>query len=501
MHPIGKAVAALVLCIVSVYLVMPNFVDSDLLLSKKKANLGLDLEGGVYLLLEVDFKEHVKERLYGLSDTLRDFLLKENIPYRRLYVKDGTVVLSLHSAGDYARARRFDANVTVSGTYDHALISFKDGYMKALLQGVMTDSIQNVQRRLDKSGTKEIIIKSHGENKISLQVPGVYSTDSIKSLIGKTAKLTFHLLEEGKGLSEIDPIATHLLSDAAGNVYPVLKKVEISGDSLIDASTGLNTLGKPVVYFKFDSAATKKLAEITKKHTGKQLAAVLDSVVLTAPTIREPILGGNGEISGRFGMDEAKELAVLLKSGALPAPLNVIEEKVIGPSLGAGSIAMGKVAMFASVISVSVFVVVLYGVLGVFAVVGLIFNIVFVLLAMTLIGATLTLPGIAGMTLTVGMSIDANVLIFERIREEIRAGRKLRLAADRGFRNAMSTIFDSNITTLIVAAIMFIMGSVSVSGFAVTLGVGILCSMLSAVVLTKVLIDVWIHTVKSLKIA
>ncbi|ASI48071.1 MAG: protein translocase subunit SecD [Anaplasma ovis] len=499
MHPIGKAVAAFILCMVSVYFVMPNFVDSDLLISKRKANLGLDLQGGVYLLLEVDFHEYLRGRLYGLSDTLRAFLLKEKISYKRLYVKDGSLALSLHNTGDYARVKRFDANVTISGTYDHILISFKDGYTKALLHGVVTDSIRNVQRRLDTSGTKEIIIKSHGEDKISLQVPGIYNTDSIKSLIGKTAKLTFHLLEEVKSLSDIDPVVASLLSDVTGNVYPVLKKVEISGDSLIDASAGLNNLGRPVVYFKFDSVATKKLAEITKNHTGKQFAAVLDNVVLTAPTIREPILGGNGEISGRFSMSEAKELAVLLKSGALPAPLSVIEEKVIGPSLGAGSIAMGKVAMLASIVGVSAFVITSYGVLGVFAVIGLIFNIVFVLLTMTFIGATLTLPGIAGMTLTVGMSIDANVLIFERIREELRAGRRLRLAVDKGFRNAMSTIFDSNITTLIVAAIMFIMGSVSVSGFAVTLGVGVLCSMLSAVALTKALIDVWVHTVKSLQ--
>ncbi|AXW85364.1 protein translocase subunit SecD [Anaplasma marginale] len=500
MHPIGKAVAAFILCVVSVYLVMPNFVDSNLLISKKKANLGLDLQGGVYLLLEVDFHEYLKGRLYGLSDTLQAFLLKEKISYKRLYVKDDSLVLSLSDEKDYARVKRFDANVTVSGAYDRAAISFTSGYTKSLLRGVVSDSIQNVQRRLDTSGTKEIIIKSYGEDKVSLQVPGIYNPDSIKSLIGKTAKLTFHLLEEVKSLSDIDPVVTGLLGDTAGNVYPVLKKVEISGDSLIDASAGLNSLGRPVVYFKFDSVATKKLAEITKNHAGKQFAAVLDNVVLTAPTIREPILGGNGEISGRFSMSEAKELAVLLKSGALPAPLRIIEEKVIGPSLGAGSIAMGKVAMLASVVGVSAFVIASYGILGVFAVVGLIFNIVFVLLTMTFIGATLTLPGIAGMTLTVGMSIDANVLIFERIREEIRTGRKLRLAVDKGFRNAMSTIFDSNITTLIVAAIMFIMGSVSVSGFAVTLGVGILCSMLSAVALTKVLIDVWVHTTKGLQV-
>ncbi|MGN7678613.1 MAG: protein translocase subunit SecD [Anaplasma sp.] len=501
MQLLSRLVAALILCTIAVYLVMPNFVDSHFLKSKKKANLGLDLQGGVYLLLEVDFETHLKERLYNISDELQDFLDRENIPHSRSYVRGDGIVLSLVNQSDSTRLRPFVRNnMTLSNFPSGLLISFKESYSKALLREIVSDSISNIQRRLDKSGTKEITIKSQGENKISLQVPGVHNTSSIKSLIGKTAKLTFHLLEDVKSLADIDPVVTHLLGDAAGNMYPVLKKVEISGDSLVDASAGLNNLGKAVVHFKFDSTATKKFADITRKNAGKPFAAVLDNVVLTAPTIREPILGGSGEISGRFSLEEAKELAILLKSGALPAPLRVIEERVIGPSLGADSIARGRIAVIASVLAVSAFIIAFYGVLGIFAVVGLIFNIVFVLLVMTLIGATLTLSGIAGMTLTVGMSIDANILIFERIREEIRAGRRVRLAVDRGFKNAMATIFDSNITTLIVAAIMFIVGSASVSGFAVTLGVGIVCSMLSAVVLTKVLIDVWVYAAKSPRI-
>ena len=468
-------------------------MDSKYLLSKQKANLGLDLHGGTHLLLEVDFNEPLRERLYRLSDELQDFLLREKIAHNKLYVKENAVVVHLSEAVDLSRLKSFNENVVFRGSLPHMQATFSENYKKAMLKTIMADSINNILRRLDKSGTKEITIKSQGENKISLQVPGVHNVDSIKSLIGKTAKLTFHLLENVSSLASINQTTTTLLHDSAGNMYPILKRVEISGDSLIDASAGLNSIGKPVVHFKFDSAATKKFAEITRTHAGKHFAAVLDNVVLTAPVIREPILGGNGEISGSFNFDEAKELAILLKSGALPAPLQIIEERVIGPSLGERSISKGKIATISSVLAVSTFVIMTYGMLGCFAVIGLVFNIVFILLAMTLLGATLTLPGIAGITLTVGMSIDANVLIFERIREEFRKTGKLRLAVDRGFKNAMATIFDSNMTTLIVAVIMLASQSTYVSGFSVTLGVGILCSMLSAVVLTKVLIDIGVQ--------
>ncbi|MDB1135454.1 protein translocase subunit SecD [Candidatus Anaplasma sp. TIGMIC] len=493
MQLVGKSLATFLLCALSVYFVLPNFIESEFFLSKKKANLGLDLQGGTYLLLEVGVQEHLKERLYSLGDELQSYLQKTKVPFKKLYVKDKSVVVHLQNREDLSQLKAFSKNIEVSGAFPHFLVSFNEAYAKAVAKTVVSDSIENILRRLDKSGTKEITIKSQGENNISVQVPGVHNVDNIKSLIGRTAKLTFHLLEEVKSLADINQVSTDLLHDQAGNVYPVLKRVEISGDSLIDASAGMNSLGKAVVHFKFDSAATKRFAEITKQYAGKPFAAVLDNVVLTAPVIREPILGGTGEISGRFDLNEAKELAILLKSGALPAPLSVVEERVIGPSLGQKSIEKGRLATISSVVVVSIFVFMSYGVLGLFAVIGLVFNIVFILLVLTLLEATLTLPGIAGITLTVGMSIDANVLIFERIREELRASGKIRLAVEKGFKNAMSTIFDSNMTTLLVAIIMLASGSVTVRGFAVTLGVGILCSMLSAVALTKVLIDAGVH--------
>ena len=488
-----KPIIVSLLCILAIYLVLPNFIDSKFLLSKQKVNLGLDLQGGVYLLLEADFKEYLKERMYALYDELNEFLLSKKIEYSRFDVEQDKLVLTLKDTKNFDKIKLFDnKNVRISEREDCVVISFYDSYKSELLRNVISDAISNIRRRLDKSGTKEIIINSHGKDRISLQVPGVHDTSQIKTLLGKTAKLTFHLLEDVKQLSSINSLTTVLLKDNRGNTYPILKKVEISGDSLIDVSSGINSLGNVIVHFKLNNEAAKKFAKITKENFNKPFAIVLDGVVLTAPIIREPILTGSGEISGNFTVETAKELSILLKSGALPVPLKVIEEKTIGSSLGAEYIKQGRLAMIISVIAVSVFIMFSYRMFGVLAVVGLVFNIIFIVAVLTLLQATLTLPGLAGITLTVGMSVDANVLIFERIREELNSTKKLKWAVESGFKNAMSTIFDSNITTLIVAAVMFVIGSGPISGFAITLSIGILCSMFSAITLTKMLIDLYI---------
>ncbi|WP_044262231.1 protein translocase subunit SecD [Ehrlichia canis] len=488
-----KPIIVSLLCILAIYLILPNFIDSKFLLSKQKVNLGLDLQGGVYLLLEADFKEYLKERMYALYDELNEFLLSKKIEYSRFDVEQDKLVLTLKDGKSFDKVKLFgNKNVRISEREGCVEISFYDSYKSELLRNVISDAISNIRRRLDKSGTKEIIINSHGKDRISLQVPGVHDTSQIKTLLGKTAKLTFHLLEDVKQLSSINSLTTVLLKDNRGNTYPILKKVEISGDSLIDVSSGINSLGNVIVHFKLNNEAAKKFAKITKENFNKPFAIVLDGVVLTAPIIREPILTGSGEISGNFTVETAKELSILLKSGALPVPLKVIEEKTIGSSLGAEYIKQGRLAMIISVIAVSVFIIFSYRMFGVLAVVGLVFNIIFIVAVLTLLQATLTLPGLAGITLTVGMSVDANVLIFERIREELNSTKKLRWAVESGFKNAMSTIFDSNITTLIVAAVMFVIGSGPISGFAITLSIGILCSMFSAITLTKMLIDLYI---------
>ena len=484
-----KPIVITLLCAVAIYLVLPNFIDNKFLISNKKISLGLDLQGGVYLLLEVDFKEYLKERMYGLYDEINEFLLSKKINYNSFNVDEDKLILVLNDSRDFDQIESFDnKNVKISRQDIRVIISFYASYKEDLLKNVMADSISNIRSRLDKSGTKEITINSHGKDRISLQIPGIHDTSQIKMLLGKTAKLTFHLLENVTQFSSINPLTTVLLKDARGNTYPILRKVEISGDSLIEVSYMINSLGNVVVNFKLNNTAAKKFAKITKENFNKPFAIVLDGVVLTAPIIRDPILTGSGEISGNFTIESAKELSVLLKSGALPAPLKVIEEKTIGSSLGAEYIKQGRLAMIVSIVAVSAFIIFSYGVLGVLAVIGLLFNIVFIIAALTLLQATLTLPGIAGITLTVGMSVDANVLIFERIREELTSKKKLRWAVESGFKNAMSTIFDSNITTLIVAAIMFVIGSGPVSGFAITLSIGILCSMFSAITLTKMLV-------------
>ncbi|WDM85446.1 protein translocase subunit SecD [Ehrlichia sp. JZT12] len=488
-----KPIIVTLLCTIAIYLVLPNFIDNKFLLSKQKVNLGLDLRGGVYLLLEADFKEYLKERMYSLYDEMYEFLLNKKIEYSQLDVEQDKLILILKNSQDFDQVRLFDnKNLRISQQGARLTISFYDSYKTELLRNVIADSISNIRRRLDKSGTKEIIINSHGKDRISLQIPGIHDTSQIKTLLGKTAKLTFHLLENVSQLSSINSLTTVLLKDSRGNTYPVLKRVEISGDSLVDVSSGINSLGNVIVHFKLNNTAAKKFAKITKENFNKPFAIVLDGVVLTAPIIREPILTGSGEISGNFTVETAKELSILLKSGALPVPLKIIEEKTIGSSLGAEYIKQGRLAMIISVIAVSVFIILSYRVFGILAVIGLIFNVIFIIAALTLLQATLTLPGLAGITLTVGMSVDANVLIFERIREEFNLTKKLKWAVESGFKNAMSTIFDSNVTTLIVAAIMFVIGSGPVSGFAVTLSIGILCSMFSAITLTKMLIDLYI---------
>ncbi|WP_395877801.1 protein translocase subunit SecD [Ehrlichia muris] len=489
-----KPILVVLLCILAIYLVLPNFFNNKFLLSKQKVNLGLDLQGGVYLLLEADFKEYLKERMYSLHDEVIEFLSNKKIEYNRLDVEQDKLVLTLKDSQDFDKMRLFDnKNIRISEQKGRVMISFYDSYKASLLRNVISDSISNIRRRLDKSGTKEIVINSHGKDRISLQIPGVHDTSQIKTLLGKTAKLTFHLLENVNQLSSINSATTVLLKDHRGNTYPILKKIEISGDSLIDVSSGINNLGNVVVHFKLNNTAAKKFAKITKENFNKPFAIVLDGVVLTAPIIREPILSGSGEISGNFTVETAKELSILLKSGALPVPLKVIEEKTIGSSLGAEYIKQGRLAMVISIVAVSIFIIFSYRMFGVLAVIGLVFNIIFIVAILTLLQATLTLSGLAGITLTVGMSVDANVLIFERIREELKSTNKLKWAVESGFKNAMSTIFDSNVTTLIVAAIMFAIGSGPISGFAITLSIGILCSMFSAVTLTKMLIDLYIR--------
>ncbi|XGA07935.1 MAG: protein translocase subunit SecD [Wolbachia endosymbiont of Xenopsylla cheopis] len=496
-----KAAFIFFISIVSLYLVLPNFIDSKLLILKNKMNLGLDLKGGAYLLLQADFDFYVKEKLDSIASEIKEVLTKKKIKYDKLDYDNQVLTLVLKEKSDYynivQEIKKISSNIELSHKDATLSLSYNQNSKNALYHDVMLESIANVQRRLDKMGTKEISVQRQGQDKILVQVPGINDTEQIRSMLGKTAKLTFHLLDNNvKKIEDINMVTTFLLNDEYGNSYPILRRIEISGNSLANATVGFDSIGKPVVNLKFDNIASKQFAKITKENVGKPFAIVLDNTVLTTPVIRESITGGQASISGNFTLDQANELAVLLKSGALPVPLRIVEEKSIGPSLGLESIKRGEIAALISVASVSLFIIISYGLLGILASIALFFNVVFILLILTLLKATLTLPGIAGIALTVGMAVDANILIFERIREEIKLGKKIIRSIEEGFKNAIKAILDSNITTLIAAGIMFMVGDGPIKGFAVTLSVGILSSMFSAITLTKLLIDLWVQFYK-----
>ncbi|AZU37159.1 protein-export membrane protein SecD [Wolbachia endosymbiont of Bemisia tabaci] len=498
---IVKSLSVLLIFLLSLYIILPNFIDNKFFTSKKRINLGLDLKGGSSLLLNVDLDFYFKEKLSMLTDEIKEGLLTQKIEFSAK--NDKQVVVTLNNIDDYKKVstliHKINPNLELSRKNTAIFISYKSNYKNSLINEVVSESIINVQRRLDKLGTKEVSVQKQGQNKILVQVPGVEDTQQIKSLLGKTAKLAFHLANTNVAkMQDIDHDTTIMLKDSLGNSYPIFRKTEIGGDSLVNASVRFGNLGKPTVHFKFDSVASKRFAKITKENVGKPFAIVLDNTVLTVPTIREPILNGEGEISGSFTTEkQASELAILLKSGALPAPLKIIEEKNIGPSLGEESIKAGEIAAIISIIAVGLSIIIItYGKLGLLASVALVFNVISILLILTLLEATLTLPGIAGIALTVGMSVDANVLIFERIREEIRAGKRTARAIEEGFKNAIKTILDSNLTTLIASGIMFIIGSGAIRGFSITLSIGVLCSMFSAIIVTKLLIELCINPQK-----
>ncbi|NUY39497.1 protein translocase subunit SecD [Wolbachia endosymbiont of Litomosoides brasiliensis] len=491
----------LVLCIflLALYVILPNFFDNKFFISKKRINLGLDLKGGSSLLLNVDLDFYFKEKLGMLVDEMEESLLTKNT---ESIVQSGEqVVVTLNHIDDYKKVsaliHKINPNLELSRKDTSIFISYKPYYKDSLINEVVSESISNVQRRLDKLGTKEVSVQKQGQNKILVQVPGIEDTEQIRSLLGKTAKLAFHLVNTNVAkIQDVDHGTTIILKDSLGNSYPIFRKTEISGDSLVNVSVRFSSLGKPTVHFKFDRIASKRFAKVTKENVGKPFAIVLDNTVLTVPAIREPILNGEGEISGNFTEKQASELAILLKSGALPAPLKIIEEKNIGPSLGEESIKVGEIAAVISIVAVALFIIIVYGKLGLLASVALLFNVVSILLILTLLEATLTLPGIAGIALTVGMSVDANVLIFERIREEVRSGKRIVRAIEEGFKSAIKTILDSNVTTLIAAGIMFVIGSGAIRGFSVTLSIGILCSMFSAITVTKLLVELCVDPKK-----
>ena len=430
----------------------------------------------------------------------------EKIQYNGgLLIQENKVVFTLINpriADDVVTAIRemsHDLEVDIRGA--QISVGYSNAYMKKMQSTLLEQSIEIVRRRVDETGTREPDIQRQGDNRILLQVPGLSDPDRLKNLLGRTAKLTFHLLDNtmpypDSGKMPVPPGTTRYKSDKGNDYFVIKNQVMLSGDLLADASAGFSANGQAVVNLRFNNLGAKKFGDITRDNVGKPFAIVLDSKVLTAPVIRTVILGGSAEISGSFTTKEASDLAILLRAGALPAPLEIVEERTVGPSLGADSIASGKKAIFIGTILVMLFMAVIYKLFGLFANIALVTNMLIITAVMSILGATLTMPGIAGIVLTIGMAVDANVLIFERIREELRTGRSVLSSVDSGFRRAFATIFDAHVTTLLATLFLYSFGSGSIKGFAVTLAIGIAASLFSAILVCKMLIIFWLKKFK-----
>ena len=502
------------ICVLGVIYALPNLFSRERteswprFLPHQQITLGLDLQGGSHLLLEVDVAAVARERLTNLQDAVRGALRTQRIPVVNVAIQgNDSVVFTIREPGQVEQARTavrdLEAGARVSVAPD-GTIALKLDERELAEQGrrAVTQSIEIVRRRIDETGTREPTIQAQGQDRILVQLPGVREPERIKALLGKTAKLTFHLVDTSAAAGARPgalPPGTLLLpadreveANGQPRMYLVQRRVIVAGERLSDAQPGQNSqTGEWVVNFTFDTVGARQFGDATRNNVGRSLAVVLDGRVITAPVIREPILGGRGQISGSFTPASATDLAVLLRAGALPAPLNVIEERSVGPDLGADSIQAGTRACIIGVVLVVVFMTLCYGLFGVFANIAMFLNLAMLIALLSVMGATLTLPGIAGIVLTLGMAVDANVLIYERIREEIRLGRTPLSAIEAGFERATATIIDSNLTTLIAGLLLFLLGSGPVKGFAVVLCLGIFTSMFTAVLVTRLIVAEW----------
>jgi preprotein translocase subunit SecD len=478
-------------------------------------NLGLDLRGGAHLLVEVRVEDVFAERLVDLwpeaRDALRDvrdavgaFRQVEGDPEAlTIRLTDPTpaavdaAVAALRGLSGPVQSGIMGGgleSLSVEAEGDAIRVRLTEAERNAIAERTMAQSLEIVRRRIDEAGTREPTIQRQGERRILVQVPGVGSAEEVLALLGETAKLSFHEVIGQTGNAQAAPGAgNELFPDAEdpAQFYIVARAATVSGENLVDASAGFDQDGRPAVNFRFDTTGARQFGDYTRQNVGRIFAIVLDGQVISAPRIISAITGGSGQITGDFAVEEANRLAILLRAGALPAEIEVLEQRSIGPELGADSIEAGKVAGMVALGAVVVFMVASYRLFGVLAVAALFVNLAMMVGLLSVIGATLTLPGIAGVILTIGMAVDSNVLIFERIREELRSGKPPARALDAGFREAMSSIVDANITTLIAAVILFAMGSGPVKGFAVTLGFGVLTTVFTATLVTRLMVVTW----------
>ena len=459
---------------------------------EKKINLGLDLQGGSYILLEVDTNPLINQKIQSKVIPIKKLLNDNNIIYSDFTISNNAINFTIDTdkqnlfkniflkkndnlvnnfITDY---NTFELDITFNA--NKALINFSNYGLISLNNAALKQSIEIIRRRIDDVGTKEPTILQRGDKRILVELPGIDNPERIKDLLGKTAQLTFRLVQDDDGFG-----SEKLIISETNEELTVNKRVVISGENLIDAQPKFDSQSnQPIVSFTLDRLGAQKFGKITTENVGKRLAIVLDNAVISAPQIREPITGGTGTISGGFSFQESTDLALLLRSGALPAPINIVEERSVGPDLGKDSIEAGIFSLAVGFILVIIFMLIKYKIFGLISNISLISNLFMLLGVMTLLEATLTLPGIAGIILTVGMAVDSNVLIYERIREELKTEKSIIHAFDTGYNKAKITVIDANITTLIAAAILFVFGTGPVKGFAITLGVGIVTTLFSA---------------------
>jgi len=484
----------------------PSFLPASLV------NLGLDLRGGAHLLAEVQVEDVYAARMKALWPDLRDVLRAERAKIGTIRLQKGPTdqlrvkisqadqiahavsavetlskpVVSLSNAG----AR--DLEVTSDG--DTVIVTLSEAERALTDQRTLQQALEIIRRRVDEVGTREPTIQRQGARRVLIQVPGIGSASELKELIGTTAQLTFQAVISRSGNPDVDPgYGNEVLPDLtdADQFYVLEAAPVVTGEDLVDAQPSFDQNGRPAVNFRFNPSGGRRFGDYTADNIGSPFAIVLDGEVISAPTIQSHISGGSGIITGNFSVEESTNLAVLLRAGALPAGLEFLEERTIGPELGADSIRAGKIACIVAFAAVLVFMVLSYGLFGLFANVALIVNVGLIFGLLSLVGATLTLPGIAGIVLTIGMAVDANVLIFERIREELVSAKGPARAIELGYEKALSAIIDANITTFITAVILFVMGSGPVRGFSITLGLGILTSVFTAIFVTRLLVVMW----------
>lgn len=505
-----KVVSYAIIVLCGILAVVPNFISREQLaqlpdwLPKEQITLGLDLRGGSQLLLEIDTEAVLRDRLAMLGDAADAALRTARIAAGPAKVGSGAVIVQLKAGADTAHAYRALSALATSFSNDGrpAVEIVEQGEVVTLRptaadiaarnERAANQSLEIVRRRIDEAGIAEPTVMRQGANRILVQLPGLQDPARIKSLLGSTARLTFHMVMDGQATT-YSPGTLALPVEGTQERLRIRQGVMLEGERLVEANASFDQRnGQPIVQFRLDSEGGRRFADITRRNVGKPFAIVLDGKVLSAPVIQEPITGGSGQISGTFTVQTARDLAVLLRAGALPVPMKVIEERTVGADLGSDAIEQGVTTGLVGFALVFAFMVILYGPWGLIANLALAINVTLTFAALSVLGATLTLPGIAGIVLGVGLAVDANILINERIREELDKGLGPRAALSAGFKRAYSTIVDSNLTTLIATTMLFAMGAGPVRGFAVTMGLGIVISMFTAVSIVRMVMELWI---------